>query len=173
MKISNGYGIVLAFIIVSNSHFSTSDDCESSFDCDAGAYCTFDGLDVGTCSYCSELGNKKCQDVGFIDADDEDECKLECEETTSTKGKTVTPKTESTVTKTKTVTPKVMEVAIDGTATRLSSLAAQETTTTTQSLQAKSKETTSEHTSQNDGPGVSSPLVASLGLVTLLVAFLS
>ena len=74
-------------------------------------------------------------------------------ETTSTKGKTVTPKTESTVTKTKTVTPKVMEVAIDGTATRLSSLAVQETTTTKQSLQAKSKETTSAQTSQNDGPG--------------------
>ena len=46
-----------------------------------------------------------------------------------------------------------MEVAIDGTATRLSSLAAQETTTTKQSLQAKSKETTSAETSQNDGPG--------------------
>ena len=46
-----------------------------------------------------------------------------------------------------------MEVAIDGTATRLSSLAAQETTTTKQSLQAKSKETTSAQTSQNDGPG--------------------
>ena len=55
------------------------DDCKSSFDCDAGAYCTFDGLDIGACSYCSELGNKKCKDVGFIDADDEDECKLECE----------------------------------------------------------------------------------------------
>ena len=74
-------------------------------------------------------------------------------ETTSTKGKTVTPKTESTVTKTKTVTPKVLEVAIDETATRLSSLAAQETTTTKQSLQAKSKETTSAQTSQNDGHG--------------------
>ena len=74
-------------------------------------------------------------------------------ETTSTKGKTVTPITESTVTKTKTVTPKILEVAIDETATRLSSLAAQETTTTKQSLQAKSKETTSAQTSQNDGPG--------------------
>ena len=159
------------------------DDCKSSFDCDAGAYCTFDGLDVGACSYCSELGNKKCQDVGFIDADDEDECKLECEghkrhlssksidicqmninwkrritfnfiaETTSTKGKTVTPKTESTSTKGKTVTPKVMEVAIDETAKKLSSLPAQETTTTKKSQQAKSKETTSAQTSKNDASG--------------------
>ena len=60
-------------------------------------------------------------------------------ETTSTKGKTVTPKTESTWTKGKTVTPKVMEVAIDETAKKLSSLPAQETTTTKQSQQAKSK----------------------------------
>ena len=57
------------------------------------------------------------------------------------------------MTKTKTVTPKILEVAFDETATRLSSLAAQETTTTKQSLQAKSKETTSAQTSQNDGPG--------------------
>ena len=59
--------------------YSLLDDCKSSFDCEAGAYCTFDGSDVGACTYCSELGNKKCKDAGFIDSDDEDECKLECE----------------------------------------------------------------------------------------------
>ena len=57
------------------------------------------------------------------------------------------------MTKGKPVTPKVMEVAIDDQATKLSSLPAQETTTTKQSQQAKSKETTSTQTSKNDVPG--------------------
>ena len=46
-----------------------------------------------------------------------------------------------------------MEVAIDETAKKLSSLPAQETTTTKQSQQAKSKETTSAQTSKNDASG--------------------
>ena len=54
------------------------------------------------------------------------------------------------MTKGKPVTPKVMEVAIDEKATKLSSLPAQETTTTKQSQQAKSQ---SAQASKNDGPG--------------------
>ena len=46
-----------------------------------------------------------------------------------------------------------MEVAIDENAAKLSSLPAQETTTTKQSQQAKSKETKSAQASKNDGNG--------------------
>ena len=76
---SIGYPCKQSFSNINYDLYSLLDDCKSSFDCEAGAYCTFDGSDVGVCTYCSELGNKKCKDAGFIDSDDEDECKLECE----------------------------------------------------------------------------------------------
>ena len=50
-----------------------------SSECDNGAYCTFHGTNTGTCEKCTMLKNKQCKDAVFIDVEDEEECKAECE----------------------------------------------------------------------------------------------
>ena len=59
--------------------FFIEDDCDWSFDCDTGAYCVFNGGESGTSVKCTDLNDKKCEDDGFIDAEDEKECKAVCE----------------------------------------------------------------------------------------------
>ena len=81
--------VVLFYLLASNyinsneNQFTCSNflilACDSSFDCDDKAFCTFDGGNDGTCESCSSLGNKKCNDFGFVDDTDKDECESECE----------------------------------------------------------------------------------------------